>query len=709
MNAFEDNPILNVADDRFNRKPIVDTISTFIKRRKSNPNCFTIGIYGKWGEGKTTVLNMIEEEIKQEQDIVITKFNPWLFNDQESLLFEFFNSIAGERIDEKFVKAIKQYGPAVAFGIKGLVSFFAPGMGSIASSIFGKFMNLKNVLPELSDRSISDRKKDINKIIKDSGKHLVFIIDDIDRLDRDETHSLLKLIKQNADFANSTFILSMDVDMVSSAIGARFESGNDVAGRNFIDKIVQMPIVLPKIQPSDTEKILLERYDEILSGIDIDIEVDKKELESSRRFLSEKIVPILRTGRDITQYSNALSFSLPILFGEVSLDDLLALEALRLFYPTAYNQIRDSRNIILHESEGLFHLLGKPEFERSKYYKDRAMKFKESLYPENKDSHSIAIKVLIDDLVRMASDMDNAGSRGISSRFYYDKYFCYDTPQRFIPRKKCLELGRKINLISQQELSDEIDKTLSQYDRFELTRMLKQVLYYGCYLDITNDTIAKICVSLAMMEVNKERKYTLLGNDVDPIEYIISDICNYIRLESKSPAFSRPKDKTTLYACFNEICSKAPIIFTIILLEKIIKDFGWELDLKEIVRIAMERYVSSKEKDETPLSELGYWDIKRTLKYWKEVDEESYNTYLEEDLYRDDFDILRLVDNLMAELDGYDTICDLFDVDRIYNMIIDPKYDDKRGDYQGVSKFIDGYDKRFDEAVEAMLEEKQLE
>ncbi len=97
IEILEDKPIRNVDEDLFGRKSLADIISNAIKSRITvNHGCYTIGVYGKWGEGKTSLLNMIESQllVSNSDHLSIVKFNPWLFKGQESLLIDFFSILA---------------------------------------------------------------------------------------------------------------------------------------------------------------------------------------------------------------------------------------------------------------------------------------------------------------------------------------------------------------------------------------------------------------------------------------------------------------------------------------------------------------------------------------------------------------------------------------------------------------------------------------
>src|SRR4051812_20317839 len=57
-----DVPILNAVQDQFQRAPFARRIAETISSR-SDPSSIIIGIYGPWGDGKSSVLNMIREQL----------------------------------------------------------------------------------------------------------------------------------------------------------------------------------------------------------------------------------------------------------------------------------------------------------------------------------------------------------------------------------------------------------------------------------------------------------------------------------------------------------------------------------------------------------------------------------------------------------------------------------------------------------------------
>lgn len=118
MKVIQDTPLNKVSDDKLGRENIVDLIVGSINDyvQKDHP-CLVYGIYGKWGEGKTSLLNFVEEKLLAQggdDNINIIKFNPWLVNNDETLLREFFKSMT-RRLDDKTREIFEKYGSLAGY------------------------------------------------------------------------------------------------------------------------------------------------------------------------------------------------------------------------------------------------------------------------------------------------------------------------------------------------------------------------------------------------------------------------------------------------------------------------------------------------------------------------------------------------------------------------------------------------------------------
>jgi len=239
-----DKPVHNEKEDFFKRYGFAKRIADSIKSH-NDPDCVVFGISGEWGEGKTSVLNFIDNELSSSYpEIICLRFNPWRYHDENTLLTSLFNSLAQkvkESIPEKKKKGFFKRAILVEDKDDPLkkelesIGDLLQEYGEIAS-LFGMGELVKSIGKGLSSVDIEKRKERIEKVLETLSRRLVVFIDDIDRLDKNEIYSILKIVKLTGDFKYMTYILSFDDNMVASAIGERFGKGGIRAGRNFFRK-----------------------------------------------------------------------------------------------------------------------------------------------------------------------------------------------------------------------------------------------------------------------------------------------------------------------------------------------------------------------------------------------------------------------------------------------------------------------------------------
>jgi KAP family P-loop domain len=337
---FSDQPIRSKAEDRFNRwgfaKRIADTLAT-----RKDPASLVIGLFGPWGDGKTSTLHLMEGALAEHPNVVLVRFNPWFFQSEELLLKGFFSTLAealGKPLSTKkedIGNLLEQYGGLLSVASISLANVVGLNLGDAAKSLGVSLSAVK--LNELRDR--------IEKFLQEAGKRIVVLIDDIDRLDRNETHAIFKLVKLSASFNYTSYVLSFDDEVVSAALGDRYGAGDVAAGRRFLEKIIQVPLHLP---PADEIELLKITFDGVEAALKLSgIVLTQDQSDAFARHFVDGIDPRLETPRQAKLYVNALTFALPLLKGEVHPVDLLLIEGIRIFYPKLYSAIRDNPEYFL--------------------------------------------------------------------------------------------------------------------------------------------------------------------------------------------------------------------------------------------------------------------------------------------------------------------------------------------------------------------------
>jgi len=445
-----DAPISNPNLDEFNRREYSERIAKTIASRKESKS-LVIGIYGKWGEGKTTVLNFIDSELKRDNDIVTIFFNPWMFPSETELFIAFYSELA-KGLRKSLPTSWEKIGEAIT-------AYVAPFAGLLdradsAEKIGKLFSSVR--LEELRDR--------IGMFLIEQNKSVIVFMDDIDRLDKDEIHAIFRLIKLSANFENIVYVLAFDPEIVEDALSERYFSKKKTAGQNFLEKVVQVPINLPKIPTTDLRRFCYKQVDNAiqLNGF----ELTETEIQEFTRGFITGIEIMLETPRMAIRYGNMLNFSLPLVKGEVNSSEFLLIEAIRAFYPDAYEVIKDNRDAFTAMNLG-----GMNSYPSEK---EEIKKTAEKAFNDlSDDAKSNLKRLLITLFPRLKTVFENtiygsewdktwAEQKRIASDKYFDRYFTYSIPSGDVSDIRIENFIKTLEDIDPKELIKTLSNELSQ-------------------------------------------------------------------------------------------------------------------------------------------------------------------------------------------------------------------------------------------------------
>lgn len=121
---YSDKPIGSKKDDRLGRSGFAALLAQSLLNLNIQ-DTFTVGLFGKWGSGKTSIVNMMLSEIEERQKnypktekLIAVHFEPWNFSDTDQLLSQFFIRLSnefrsvGDRCLEKIGDALETYSGA---------------------------------------------------------------------------------------------------------------------------------------------------------------------------------------------------------------------------------------------------------------------------------------------------------------------------------------------------------------------------------------------------------------------------------------------------------------------------------------------------------------------------------------------------------------------------------------------------------------------
>ena len=235
--GFTDSPAVQ---DSFNISKYINGLVNFIK---SCNTPMTIAVQGDWGTGKTSIMTMIKNELKNSKNLNLVWFNTWQFSQFNlgdklplTMLNKLVNEVSNNKESENF-KYIKKAMVGVADAILGHISGGAIEVSS--------FLDNEENLFEAIERLKESFQKLVNEKAGDEGRVIIFI-DDLDRIEPERAVELLEVLKIFLDCEKCIFVLAIDYSVVTRGVKVKY--GNDFSegkGKSFFDKIIQVPFKMP--------------------------------------------------------------------------------------------------------------------------------------------------------------------------------------------------------------------------------------------------------------------------------------------------------------------------------------------------------------------------------------------------------------------------------------------------------------------------------
>lgn len=398
QNIFlSDAPIISDKEDILGRRKFAQSLSRNILRHKDK-NTIVIGLYGKWGSGKSSIINILLDNIRKTKEFpenkkpAIIEFNPWNFSEQDKLTSVFFNEIANnlsyvdksenaKEISEK----LKLYGHFLSSAI--LVSnalryaipilLFLVGLFILGRTYFAEFKAViwivsllfiglglvlrfsKRLMSSISDfflqyskvneKTLRQFRDELNNLIEKRNKKFLIVIDDIDRLNTKEIKQIFQLVKLNADFNNTIYLLAFDRDIIEKSL----EEQKGVSGKEYLEKIVQVNFDVPFVQEQKLHEYLLSQLDSIVKV------VPEKLWDMTKwgNLFHAGFKDFFTSLRDVKRYVNSLRFNFSLIQQGDSFElnpiDFIGLEAIRVFVPEIYSAMRGENRLLTHTESNM--------------------------------------------------------------------------------------------------------------------------------------------------------------------------------------------------------------------------------------------------------------------------------------------------------------------------------------------------------------------
>lgn len=353
MSSWIDIPLENEEADELSRGHFAALISAALLK-ENKKRATVVGLTGGWGSGKSTVANFVINQIATiDNGIAVIRFEPWMVSTSEALAREFFKELGKAVLpkddsNESKNKRVRYYKyTAQALDALSIISDAGGTLGIPAARLASKLFKgsqkaldvaAKGLEAQAHLPTLREARDTISSSLANLEKPVIVVIDDIDRLNKDEVRTVFQIIKACADFPNIRYLLLYDRKQVVHALTESVHDPNA-----FLEKVVGLVFDLPHSTSKQREK-LLEKH---LLPLGID-SLEGKALERLQEVFRSVLLPGLHTVRHVKRYVSTVSALLPgvVKDGHRSIDpaDFLALEYIRQYFPNLYEVLREEES-----------------------------------------------------------------------------------------------------------------------------------------------------------------------------------------------------------------------------------------------------------------------------------------------------------------------------------------------------------------------------
>ncbi|KMS53528.1 NTPase [Novosphingobium barchaimii LL02] len=352
----QDRPIRRNRDDKLDRGPFVASLVRTLVRdsRDAQGNLigrsssgFVVGLTGKWGSGKSSILSLVQAELGTMDRVIVSYFNPWLFNGRDELVRGFFSGLRDDmgrstrEHGRDLAEALERYWGAIDLAGHAVAAVAdLHGAGGAATTGWGLWSKrTKDAIAKPEARSPEEERRFLEKKITTAKVAVVVLIDELDRVEDDEVRAVAQLIKAVGDIEGVSYLVAYDPDRVADALGRGVGQDRLTSGARYLEKIVQLPIPLRPLFEADVDALLkaeLETY-----GVSL-----PDEQRENQRAIFDQIKREVTTPRDIKRLVGAFAVLEQATRGEIEPVDVLA-------YSWILTKAPDLREAIMVHFDGI--------------------------------------------------------------------------------------------------------------------------------------------------------------------------------------------------------------------------------------------------------------------------------------------------------------------------------------------------------------------
>ena len=550
--------------DLLEREFIINNLLNDIQVCQSERS-FVIGLEGEWGSGKTTIVNIVKARLNKRNIInkvsdanryvVLSDFNLWLYNDNETFLLEMFDAI------------LKASGATYSFIQRKEAERVLREL--LAHNNMTSVINTLLFTPKKLGNKLQKIKRDIELYLEYNNKILVLFIDDIDRALPENVVFLFKALSLILDLKRTIYILSYDPKQLQHI----FSTGMQIDPK-YIEKIVHLRIKVD-VPSATMADVCSKSLRDIVAVYDME---NKNKYDN----LISNIISNVKNIREFKRIVNSVLYAPMAYNTHLYKPDLLYIEYIKYAKYDLYKLIYDNREyLVSHDiSDDIELSINRID---KKSFRENATRVRQRLAEEDYKPYASILEELFpidysqynsyEEIPNIRDNIDVTRNARICSANYFDLYFNYasntyielkDDVLQFI---KIVNKGENVDVMfAKSTTSYEQNKwfnffylfirDISTTEYVTVTYLLFKSIYTindtpQNFFSLSPRSMAILSMSWLLTSMNEETLKSVL----DQIKYSYSKICVIYKLKEYAE-----KNDSQKYEIINEnytgICNR---------------------------------------------------------------------------------------------------------------------------------------------------------
>lgn len=364
LRLLDDNP---AEADLLGFTRMQDILERVVRNPPKRP--FTLGIFGEWGSGKTTLMKLIQRRLEDEghahdnaaigesapgSAVKTVWFNAWKYDSKEIIWNALIQTIFLRMHEDPAIahgRDVNEFREKVGRAAKGLATYAAKVGTRLIPGGLVREEDVDQLVASLSSDATDPEFAFINRFeqafdelvaeyVGEEG-HIVVFVDDLDRCLPENAINVMEALKLYLDRANCVFVIGAESEIVEEGIRQRYKSNRRLNAEDYLDKIIQLPFALPQIDEENAMRLL---------GQHGELPVHRDE-----RMKTMLVVGTGGNPRRVKRFVNAFSVLRSVsaeepLEGQLRLAKVLMLQ---MRFPKLFHQLPDDLNLAQWLTESL--------------------------------------------------------------------------------------------------------------------------------------------------------------------------------------------------------------------------------------------------------------------------------------------------------------------------------------------------------------------